>query len=197
MSTQRGRVRSLWGVFRASCTVVCMTRPPVPPPTDRLRFRPYAETDEQFVIALFNDRYAKRFYPSMASIEAARGWIDWNLRSYESNGYGLWVVENGTTGHAMGDCGLTVQEVGGTSMTEVGYHILDAERGKGYATEAAGACVAYGLDDLALSVVCSIVDPRNEASVRVAEHIHAVRSSFVNQRGEPMLLFRTREGDRR
>jgi len=166
--------------------VVCVTSPQVPSPTDRLRFRPYAETDERFVIDLFNDRYAKKFYPSMASIDAARGWIDWNLRSYESYGYGLWVVENRTSGHAMGDCGLTVQEVGGTSMTEVGY-----------ATEAAGACVAYGLDDLALSVVCSIVDPGNEASVRVAEHIHAVRSSFVNQRGEPMLLFRTREGDRR
>ena len=190
-------VCGLWGVLRAICTVVCMASPQVPPPTDRLRFRLYSETDEQFVIDLFNDRYAKKFYPSMASIEAARGWIDWNLRSYESDGYGLWVVENSETGHAMGDCGLTVQEVGGTSMAEVGYHILDVERGRGYATEAAGACVAYGLDDLALSVVCSIVDPRNEASVRVARNIHAVQSSFVNQRGEPMLLFRTRAGDRR
>ena len=133
----------------------------------------------------------------MASIEAARAWIDWNLRSYESHGYGLWVVENRETGHAMGDCGLTVQDVGGTPMTEVGYHILNAERGRGYATEAAGACVAYGLDDLALPIVCSIVDPRNEASLRVAEHIHAVRSSFVNQRGDTMLLFRTRTGDHR
>jgi ribosomal-protein-alanine N-acetyltransferase len=174
-----------------------MSRSLVPPPTDRLQFRPYDETDEQLVIDLFNDRYTRRFYPSMASIEAARGWIDWNLRSYESNGYGLWVVESRETGHAMGDCGLTVQDVAGTSMPEVGYHILDVERGQGYATEAAGACVAYGLDDLGLAIVCSIIDPRNEASLRVAENIHAVRSSFVNQRGETMLLFRTRQGDRR
>ena len=190
-------VCGLWGVLRAICTVVCMASPQVPPPTDRLRFRLYSETDEQFVIDLFNDRYAKRFYPSMASTEAAQGWIDWNRRNYESHGYGLWVVENNTNGQAMGDCGLTVQDVGGTSMAEVGYHILDAERGQGYATEAAGACVAYGLDDLDLSVVCSIVDPQNEASIRVADQVHAVRSSFVNQRGETMLLFRTREGDRR
>jgi RimJ/RimL family protein N-acetyltransferase len=174
-----------------------MPSPLVPPPTDRLRFRRYVETDEQFVIDLFNDRYAKRFYPSMASIEAARGWIDWNLRSYDSHGYGLWVVESIETGSALGDCGLTVQDVGGASMVEVGYHILDAERGQGYATEAAGACVAYGLDDLDLPVVCSIVDPQNEASIRVADHIHAVRSSFVNPVGETMILFRTREGDLR
>lgn len=148
------------------------------------------------MIDLFNDRYAKRFYPSMASSEAARGWIDWNLRSYEFHGFGLWVVESNETGRAIGDCGLSVQDVGGTSMTEIGYHILDGERGRGYATEAAGACVAHALDDLALPVVCSIVDPQNEASIRVAEQIHAVRSGFVNQRGEPMLLFRTREGDR-
>jgi RimJ/RimL family protein N-acetyltransferase len=174
-----------------------MARPLIPPPTDRLRFRPYDESDEQFVIDLFNDRYARRFYPSMASIEAARGWIDWNLRSYESHGYGLWVVEDKETSRPLGDCGLTIQEVAGTSMPEVGYHILDAERGRGYATEAAGACVAYGLDDLALPVVCSIVDPKNEASLRVAENIHSVRSNFVNQMGEAMLLFRTRRGDRR
>ena len=81
-----------------------MSSPLVPPPTNRLRFRSYVETDEEFVIDLFNDRYAKRFYPSMASSEAARGWIDWNLRSYEFHGFGLWVVESNETGRAMGDC---------------------------------------------------------------------------------------------
>lgn len=82
-------------------------------------------------------------------------------------------------------------------MVEVGYHILKAERGKGLATEAAGACVAHALDELDLETVCSIIDPTNEASIRVAERIHSVQSSFVNQRGETMLLFRTRDADRR
>jgi RimJ/RimL family protein N-acetyltransferase len=192
-----GRLHNLWDALCAICSVAGMSNPLVPPPTNRLRLRPYVGTDEDFVIDLFNDRYAEKFYPSMASSETARGWIDWNLRDYESHGFGLGVVENNETGHAMGDCGPTVQDVGGTSMTEVGYHIFDGERGRGYATEAAGACVANALDDLGLPVVGSIIDPQTDASIRVSEQIHAVRSSFVNQRGKPMLLFRTREGDRR
>ena len=43
-------------------------------------------------------------------------------------------------------------------------------------------CVQFALDTLGLPVVCSIVDPANDASIRVAERIHAVQSSFVNQR---------------
>ena len=174
-----------------------MSDPALPGPTDRLRFRPYDESDIDFVVQLFHDRYAKRFYPSMAPVEAARGWIGWNLANYRAHGFGLWVVEDLETGRALGDCGLSVQDVGGSSMTEVGYHILDTERGRGLATEAAGTCVQFALDTLGLPVVCSIVDPANDASIRVAERIHAVQSSFVNPRGETMLLFRTRSADRK
>jgi RimJ/RimL family protein N-acetyltransferase len=147
------------------------------------------------VVELFADEYAARFYPSMVSTDAAREWIDWSRRNYQRLGYGLWVVESIETGGAIGDCGLTVQEVAGEPMTEVGYHIVDAARRRGYATEAARACLAFALSDLGLAAVCSIVDPRNEASIGVAARIHSTRSEFVNQQGETMLLFTTHNHD--
>lgn len=172
-----------------------MTIHSVPPPSARLRFRPYAEADEPFVVALFADEYARRFYASMTSTSAAKGWIDWNLRNYQSHGYGLWVVERIATGDAIGDCGLTVQNVAGEPMTEVGYHVVASARRQGYATEAARACVDFALNDLGLAAVCSIVDPGNEASVRVASRVHATRAEFVDQRNETMLLFTSTSED--
>lgn len=127
----------------------------------------------------------------MTSAEAAQRWIDWNLRNYRDHGFGLWVVETIATGRPIGDCGLTVQDLAGKPVTEVGYHIVEPLRRKGYATEAAQACTDFALDDLGLPSVCSIVDPSNEASMSVAARVHSARSEFVNQKGETMVLFTT------
>ena len=62
-------------------------------------------------------------------------WIEWQERNHAEHGFGLWVVET-HDGAFVGDCGLTVQDVEGTAHVEVGYHLLPAMRGHGYATEA-------------------------------------------------------------
>ena len=119
--------------FGWSSTLRRVTNYSCPPPTQRLRFRPYEATDVKLVGDLFADQYAARFYPLMASAQAAQKWIDWNLDNYQRHGFGLWVVESIETDQAIGDCGLTVQEVAGELLPEIGYHILDAARRQGYA----------------------------------------------------------------
>ena len=59
----------------------------------------------------------------------------------DSYGFGLWALELKTTGASIGDCGLTYQDVEGSPQLEVGYHVMQRERRKGYATEAARACL--------------------------------------------------------
>lgn len=83
-------------------------------------------------------------YPQMQDRANVRGWIEWNLRNYEEFGFGLWAMELKETGAFIGDCGLTYQEVEGERELEIGYHVLGTERGRGYATEAARACLNYG-----------------------------------------------------
>ena len=39
----------------------------------------------------------------------------------------------------IGDCGLTMQNINGTILPEIGYHIAKIHQNKGYATEAARA----------------------------------------------------------
>ena len=51
---------------------------------------------------------------------------------------------------------------------EVGYLLSHACWGKGFATEAARASLAYGFDTLSLEAIICLVDPDNQRSNRVA-----------------------------
>ena len=162
-----------------------------PPPTDRLQFRPYKEDDLAAVIEMFDDSEARRWYPRTSEPDQAGGWIRWNLDNYNTTGFGLWVIERQTTNAFLGDCGLTYQSVDGQRLLEVGYHLQARHRGHGYAAEAARACSAYAFDELTASMVCSIVDPQNGASIRVAAGIHSSDRTFINDNGKEMYLYWT------
>jgi len=158
--------------------------------TERLRLRPLTPGDEPALFEVFADPAARRFYPRMASREAVRGWIEWNLRNYAAHGLGLWAVEPRAGGPLIGDCGLTYQDVEGRRELEIGYHVLAAERCKGYATEAARACLGYAFAATQAPLVCSIVDPANDASRTVASRVHRELRTIL--RGDrPLLLFYT------
>ena len=58
---------------------------------------------------------------------------------------------------------------------EVGWRLAPAWWGRGLATEAARASVAYGFDRLGLRSVVSIIDERNARSLRLAERLGMTR----------------------
>lgn len=141
---------------------------------------------------VFADPYALKFYPQMRDEENVRAWIEWNLQNYRDCGFGLWALELKSNGKFIGDAGLTYQTVEGTQMLEIGYHILSEERGQGFATEAASACLRYAFDTLNSETVCSIVDPANIASLSVAKRIHCSRKTIKGSKGESILFLTTR-----
>ena len=167
----------------------------LPPPTSRLRFRLYREDDLDAVTSMFGDPDARRFYPNMIDENESRRWIRWNLDHYRTYGFGLWVIESREGGTFVGDCGLTYQQVEGDRMLEVGYHVQARHRGRGLAVEAGHACVAHALGLLGAASVCSIVDPDNTPSLRVASRLHSHSREFTNHKGNPMVLFWTEAGD--
>lgn len=101
--------------------------------------------------------------------ENAERWIAWNEYNYAQYGFGLWVVET-HQGQFVGDCGLTVQDIDGEQVIEVGYHVHLWLRGQGFATEAAAA-VRDAARDAAIPRLVAIIRPENVPSQRVAEKI--------------------------
>lgn len=56
-----------------------------------------------------------------------------------------------------------------SSYMELEFAIAAESRNQGYATEAVRRMIAYGFDDLGLSVICAWVRAHNTASVRILE----------------------------
>lgn len=163
----------------------------LPTPTRRLRFREYTLDDLDDVISMFSDTQARRFYPEMEDPENNRRWIEWNLQNYRDHGFGLWVLEDLQFGGFVGDCGITYQPVEGEQLLEIGYHLVEHYRGRGLATEAAGACLAYAFEVLGAEKVCSLVHLENESSARVASRIHRQRGTYHKPDGTERLIFWT------
>ena len=115
------------------------------------------------------------------------GWIEWTRRNYAEHGFGLWVVET-HAGEFVGDCGLTMQEVEGEWLVEVGWHVRSSLRRQGYAAEAAGA-VREAARDIGVEHLIAIIRPDNVASQGVAAKIGLVLEREVVAHGGPALVF--------
>ena len=142
---------------------------------------------------MFADPYARTFYPEMIDPENVRRWIEWNLRNYEEHGFGLWAIELKESGEFIGDCGLTYQDVDGTPELEIGYHVVHTQRRKGYALEAARACLDFGFRHTPAATICSIVRPANTASCSVAARLHAACRELIKGKKPALVFFTTRE----
>jgi RimJ/RimL family protein N-acetyltransferase len=100
-------------------------------------------------------------------------WITWNVKNYETYGYGLWGLVLRKSGELVGDCGLTWQRVGYSPDRELeaGWHVRRDLWNRGLATEAALVCRDYAADILRLRHLIALTRPGNLASQAVARKI--------------------------
>lgn len=68
----------------------------------------------------------------------------------------------------IGDCGLTMQLIGGQIKPEIGYHIRADHQRKGYATEAASAVRDWTFCNTLFNILYSYMKAMNEPSSRTA-----------------------------
>lgn len=160
-----------------------------PGDTERLRFREMHDDDLENMHSLLGDPEVMKFYPHPFTRAETQHWIDKNRRRYADDGVGLWIIET-KDGDFVGDCGLTWQVVDGQSQLEVGYHVLHAKQGLGYATEAAAACRDYAAKAGNRSLI-AIIYPGNRSSARVAEKIGLLSvAESTDSKGNPFNVHR-------
>lgn len=101
--------------------------------------------------------------------EEVQAWLDKQLRRYREDGFGLWAVILKENGDFIGQCGLTIQDIGERQVIEVGYLFRRDCWHHGYAAEAAIACKNYAFEEIGAEEVYSIIRENNFPSQRVAE----------------------------
>lgn len=136
--------------------------------TQRLHLRELRSDDFDALHAILSDSETMAHYPAPFSEEKTRRWIEWNLENYRAYGFGLWAVELKDTGEFIGDCGITLQNIHGQQLPEVGYHIRKDRQRKGYASEAAAACIRVGFEHFHFPALYSYMKYTNVASYRTA-----------------------------
>jgi len=137
--------------------------------TPRLILREFGPEDVEALAKVICDPETMKYYPVAFDRAATVRWIERNGRRYQTDGFGLWGTVLKQTGELIGDCGLTRQDLNGTSEIEIGYHVRRDLWGQGLATEAARACQEYGFANLKTERLISLIRPENLASRRVAE----------------------------
>jgi RimJ/RimL family protein N-acetyltransferase len=103
-------------------------------------------------------------------------------------GYGIWVIEARQGGAVLGQAGLWFPEA--WPEPEIHWTILPTHQGQGYATEAARAIRRHARDDLGFTRLVSCIEPANDASIRVALRLGAVREGSVTVPPRIMDLYR-------
>jgi RimJ/RimL family protein N-acetyltransferase len=139
--------------------------------TDRLVLRRLTPDDAPFILELLNDPLFLRFVSDKGvrtTADAAEYIRHGPMASYEQHGFGLFLVtlKDGTP---IGMCGLLKRAV--LEDVDVGFAFRPQFGGRGYATEAAAATVAYGRTVLGLKRIVAITAPDNAASQNVLKKI--------------------------
>ena len=139
--------------------------------TERLILREYKSDDFDALYEIMSDPQTMEHYPAPFSQEKTRGWIEWNLDNYKKYGFGLWAVVLKENGQFIGDCGITIQNIDGQALPEIGYHINRKFQRKGYAKEAAAAVRDWAFANTDYPALYSYCKYTNAASIKTAESI--------------------------
>ena len=107
--------------------------------TRRLLLREMKPDDFQSLFLVLSDPETMCHYPYTFDGQHVKDWIERNINRYQKDGFGLWAVCLKETSEMIGDCGLTLQNINGTILPEIGYHIRRDCQRMGYAGEAAKA----------------------------------------------------------
>jgi ribosomal-protein-alanine N-acetyltransferase len=130
-----------------------------------------ADADDLF--PTFADRDTMRFFGDRhASVMVTRALFDHVITGLEATSSLQWAIrirlEAIEQNRVIGSISLNAI-VGGTAR--MGFILSKEHHGRGYATEAVGAAVAHGFNDLGLHRITLHIDPENAASRRVAEKL--------------------------
>jgi RimJ/RimL family protein N-acetyltransferase len=163
--------------------------------TERLTLRVHRLEDFPDTLAMWSDPVVTRYIGGKPSTEE-EAWQ--RLLRYAGHwtllGYGFWALRERGTARFLGEAGFingrrAIEPPFGDAL-EVGWALVPAAHGKGFATEAVRAVLGWGETHFGKDrrMVC-MIDPGNLASVRVAQKVGFREYARTTYKGEPTIVF--------
>jgi [ribosomal protein S5]-alanine N-acetyltransferase len=166
--------------------------------TERLWLRHFVVEDADFIARLLNtpgflENIGDR---GIRTQDDARRYLESGpLASYRVNGFGTYKVVLRASGVSLGMAGLTRKPW--LQYPDMACAFLPEAEGKGYATEAARAVVAFAEKTLKLDHLLAVALPTNRKSIRVLEKLGFTAAGFVEdpRDGATLSAFSWARGD--
>lgn len=137
--------------------------------TARLIIRPFTLADLDALAALRADEEVMRYIHTVPQTrEVVRERIARFTKQHDERGFAQWAVTDKETDALLGWCGMGYLDDTPPNI-EIGYGLGVPHWGKGYATEAARACLRYGFEELNIPIIAAVALPENSASRHVME----------------------------
>lgn len=157
--------------------------------TARLLLRPFAQGDAAAYAAICGDPQVMRYIGAGAVQTAAEAWraIAFFLGHWQLRGFGMWALEHRDSGVLLGRVGF--HHPPDWPDFELGWVVARAQRGHGFAREAAAAALRHAFEHMRRERVISLIRPGNRRSIAVAEAIGERLSGSTELLGGEALVY--------
>lgn len=141
--------------------------------TDRLLLRPWRRSDLEPLAAITADPRVMQDLPAPLSRPESDALVERSRAHFRQHGFGLWAVEVPGVAPFIGLAGMW--HVGAAlpiaPCVEIGWRLAPAHWGRGYATEAATALLAFAFGQVRLDEVVAFTVSDNQRSRRVMDKL--------------------------
>lgn len=151
--------------------------------TARLFLRNWEERDRDLFHRINSDPVVMEFFPFRRNRAEADAKMDELRDAIDRNGFGFAAIELRATGECAGFAGLSRPNdlpIFPPDTVEIGWRLAPEFWGKGYATEAAQAWLAFGFEALGLAEIVSFAVASNRRSTAVMERIGMKRDASAD-----------------
>ena len=165
--------------------------------TERLFLREFNTGDAGFILELLNN-------PSWIKYIGDKNILDTNdalnyinngpLKSYQTHGFGLYLVALKATEKPIGMCGLIKRD--GLEDVDIGFALMPEYAGNGFAYEIASATLDHAKNKLGIEKVVAITSHDNENSIRLLNKLglHFKKITRLHAEAEALMLFEANNG---
>jgi RimJ/RimL family protein N-acetyltransferase len=161
--------------------------------TERICLRTPTPQDAEALYDLFADAEVMQGLnrDPVSAVEEARALIEAGIGGWRTDGLGPFIVETAATDRqVVGQAGLMIfdtrgwtpstwAKAGSHAQPELGWALVRAHWGHGYATEAAAAIRDWARECRSITRLVSLISPDNARSQRVAERLGAKPTETV------------------
>lgn len=157
--------------------------------TDRLILREFELPDAENLYRLNADPEVIRYTGDVAfkNTAEAESFLQ-NYGEYQKYGYGRWAVVEKKSGNFIGWCGLKFNPDSGEN--DLGFRIYREYWNRGFATEAAKACIALGFGKFNMESIIGRAMAANTASIKVLGKIGMHYEKAFDFHGGPGVVYR-------